>query len=317
MSKLLKLVPGLFLAFVFLFIPNPKVQAQIAEPPGQLVDLGGYQLHFQVMGKGEKTIVIEPGTGSWSLHWLTFQKALSKEFRVVTYDRAGYGWSEASPFARTAVNMSDELKLGLSELGIDGPYILLGHSYGGLVMRAFARQYPELTEAIILADAASKNQFDQLPTEVNGLLQAGKQQFRELGLKARKNELPAAYMPIDSALDANYWKAYQWSITRASYYEAMFNELDLLALTEDQALVSDPFSFPVLVISAENSFESFANVPGLPVAKSNEIWSVLQKRLLELSEDSEHMVLEGATHDLLLSAFDELKDVVSSFVNDL
>ncbi len=315
MSKLLKLVPGLFLAFVFLF--TPQVRAQITEPPGQLVDLGGYQLHFQVMGTGEKTIVIEPGTGSWSLHWLTFQKALSKEFRVVTYDRAGYGWSEASPFSRTAVNMADELKLGLSELGIDGPYILLGHSYGGLVMRAFGKQYPELTEAIILADAASENQFDQLPPEVNGLLQAGKQQFRELGLKARKSELPAAYMPIDSALDGSYWKAYQWSITRASYYEAMFNELDLLTLTEDQALVTGPFSFPVLVISAGNSFESFANAPDLPIAKSNEIWSVLQKRLLELSEDSEHKVLENATHDLLLSAFDELKDAVNSFVNDL
>lgn len=315
MNKLKKLIPGFLLALTFLF--TPQILAQVTEPPGQLVDLGGYQLHFQVMGTGEKTIVIEPGTGSWSLHWLAFQQALSKEFRVVTYDRAGYGWSEASPFARTAVNMADELKLGLSELGIDGPYILLGHSYGGLIMRTFTKKYPELTTALILADAASENQFERLPGEVGQLLLVVKQQFREMGKQARRNELPAAYMSIDSTLEAAYWNAYQNTLSRADYYEAMHNELDLLELTEEQAVFEGSFSFPVLVISAGNSFGSFAHVPGLRVAESNEIWSRLQKELLNLSKYSKQEVLEKATHDLLLSAFDQLKDTVSSFVNDL
>lgn len=302
-------------AIVWLLSATP-VHSQMSDPPGQLVDLGGYNLHFQVMGSSGKTIVIEPGTGSWSLQWMAFQKELSKHFRVITYDRGGYGWSDRSPLARTADNLVHELKLGLSSLGIEGPVILLGHSYGGMIIKAFAKTFPDEVEALIFADAATEYQFDELPPAIGSLMTFSKSQFKEMGAKARKMELPYQYMPVDSTLHRDFWEDYQRSVAKASFYEAMYNELDLLPLTYEQVKVDEPFQKPVLVITAGNSFSAFARVPNLPIDESNKVWLRLQKELLSVSTNSQQKVLEGASHDLLLTASEELKEAILAFVKN-
>lgn len=301
-----------FLSFVSVLTLYAQEKA-----PGKRVDVGGYSLHFNVQGSGDQTIVIETGTGSWSLQWMQFQKDLAEHFTVITYDRAGYGWSDPSPYARTASNIVEELHTGLQKLNVSKNYILLGHSYGGMIVKAFAKKYPGEVKAIIFADAASEYQFSKLPLMVNMVMEGGKTQFRQTGLMARGGMLSPEVMPVDSTLIQDYWDDYQVSLTKASYYDAMVNEMDLLPITYENAKIDQPLDIPVLVITAGNSFEAFSKVPGMPVEESNKVWFELQEQLKNVSSDSRQRILKNATHDLLLTAHSDLVNEVVPFVKDL
>jgi pimeloyl-ACP methyl ester carboxylesterase len=117
---------------------------QAFPPPGRLVDVGGHRLHLQVMGEQHTgpTVVLEAGLDSFSTNWHWVQSDLASSVRVVAYDRAGLGWSEPGPPPRDARQSATELHVALQRAGIGGPYLLAGHSYGGLVARVFARSVP-------------------------------------------------------------------------------------------------------------------------------------------------------------------------------
>lgn len=101
-------------------------------PPGRLVDIGGYRLHLYCTGSGSPTVVIESGWGDYSPAWGWVQPEVAKTTRVCTYDRAGMGWSDPSSDPRTAREFAKELHTLLANAGEPGPYILAGHSLGGL-----------------------------------------------------------------------------------------------------------------------------------------------------------------------------------------
>lgn len=307
----------IFLTMICWSIMVQGQQNHKVKPMGQLVDLGGYKLHFQVKGKGKTTIVIEAGAGAWSLQWLKVQEELAKVFRVVTYDRGGYGWSEPSPYARTAGSIADELHLGLKKLKIRGPYILMGHSYGGFVVKAFAKKYPEDIKALILAEAASAHQFKKFPKPVQDLLKISKQRFKQVGALARAGKLLPTHIPIDSSLQITYWNAYQQCSSKSNYYDAQYNEMLLLPQTYLESTFTQPINKPVLVITAGNSFEAFSFVPGLPVKESNKVWAKMQKDLLKVSTNSHQHVIRQATHDLRQTAPEALNRLVVQFVMGL
>ncbi len=307
-----QLITIYFFSFTIIF----SLHAQ-EKPPGQMVDVGGYSLHFNVQGSGDQTIIIETGTGSWSLQWMQFQKDLAEHFTVVTYDRAGYGWSDPSPYARTANNIVEELHAGLQKLNLSKNYILLGHSYGGMIVKAYAKKYTDEVKAIIFADAATEHQFSKLPPMVNMVMEGGKTQFRQTGAMARGGMLSPEMLPIDSTLIKEYWDNYRVSISKASYYDAMVNELDLLPITYTNATLDQQIDVPVLVITAGNSFEAFSKVPGMPIEESNKIWFQLQEQLKRVSTNSRQKIIAGATHDLLLTAYSEFLDEVKLFVKTL
>ena len=124
------------------------------KPPGKLVDLGGHRLHVNCAGKGGPTVVIENGLGDFSFDWILVQSQVSRFARICTYDRAGYAWSEPGPKPRTFAQLNLELRDALSTLGEGGPFVLVGHSYGGAVVRNFAETYPDLVAGIVFVDAA-------------------------------------------------------------------------------------------------------------------------------------------------------------------
>src|SRR5579862_883904 len=111
-------------------------------PPGKLVDLGGHHLHVNCTGKGSPTVVVENGFGDFSFDWILVQSQVSRCTRVCTYDRAGYAWSEPGPKPRTFAQINLELRDALAKLHEPGPYVLVGHSYGGPLIRNFAATYP-------------------------------------------------------------------------------------------------------------------------------------------------------------------------------
>ena len=130
--------------------PAPK-----PTPLGKMVDLGGYRIHLYCTGSGKQTVVLSPGGGDFSFAWYLVQQQLQSSARVCSYDRAGSAWSDPGPQPLTLRQEAYELELALRLSGERGPYILVGHSIGGLVARTFAEGYPDETSGIVLVDAPS------------------------------------------------------------------------------------------------------------------------------------------------------------------
>jgi pimeloyl-ACP methyl ester carboxylesterase len=130
--------------------------------PGKLVDAGGWRLHLNCTGasKGEApTVVLEAGAGDFSFDWGLVQPAVARFARVCAYDRAGYAWSDAGPMPRTMQQIVYELHTGLANAGIEAPYVLVGHSLGGLLVRMYARQYPKEVAGMVLVDSSHEDQM--------------------------------------------------------------------------------------------------------------------------------------------------------------
>jgi pimeloyl-ACP methyl ester carboxylesterase len=138
------------------WIYEPLAEAADAKaypPPGQMVDVGGYRLHINCTGKGSPTVVIEAGWGDSSASWGWVQPEVAKTTRICTYDRAGMGWSEASPQPRTAREYAKELHTLLAKANEPGPYVLVGHSMGGYTVIVYAHDYPAEVAGLVLIDA--------------------------------------------------------------------------------------------------------------------------------------------------------------------
>jgi pimeloyl-ACP methyl ester carboxylesterase len=110
-------------------------------PPGRLVDAGGFRLHLHATGRGGPVVVFDAALGGSSLSWSLVQPEVARFARACAYDRAGFGWSERGPLPRTAGRAADELRAALDRANEPPPYLVVGHSYGGLVMRIFAARY--------------------------------------------------------------------------------------------------------------------------------------------------------------------------------
>lgn len=126
----------------------------------RMVDFGDYQIHLKEAGKGHPTIILEAGLGSGLDDYDTLQTAISKFAKIVLYDRPGLGKSSESPNPRTLPVYVNELKELLQTEKNDTPYILIGHSLGGLIMRYYAYKYPEDLVGLVLIDSTPEYWFD-------------------------------------------------------------------------------------------------------------------------------------------------------------
>ena len=129
-------------------------------PPGRLVDIGTHRLHLFELGRGGPTILLEAGLMSTMLSWTELQRALAETFRVVSYDRAGLGWSDLGPMPRTADRIVDELHTLLQRAEIPPPYVLVGHSFGGLTMPLFAARFPDEVAGMVLVDPVAPAEWN-------------------------------------------------------------------------------------------------------------------------------------------------------------
>ena len=126
-------------------------------PPGQLVDVGGYRMHLYCIGERRAdtpTVILEASYPATISSWVWIQPQIAAITRVCAYDRAGSGWSDLSPAEPTMGQMTEELHTLLTHSGEPGPYLLVGHSWGGAVTQLFARAYPELVSGLVWIEAA-------------------------------------------------------------------------------------------------------------------------------------------------------------------
>jgi pimeloyl-ACP methyl ester carboxylesterase len=153
------LLLAVVLGIVYQFVGSRRDQKR-HPPPGRMIDLGTHRLHLYETGSDGPTILLESGLMSTVLSWTELQQELSKSYRVVSYDRAGLGWSELGPMPRTAERIVDELHLALEKAGIAPPYILVGHSFGGLTMPLFAARFLSEVTGMVLIDAVTPGEWD-------------------------------------------------------------------------------------------------------------------------------------------------------------
>jgi pimeloyl-ACP methyl ester carboxylesterase len=261
-------------------------------PPGLLVNVDGHPMHLQGRGPDSSgpTVVLEAGMGSFSPNWYWVQQELALRIRSVAYDRAGLGWSRPSRRPRDAQTIAAELRDALREAGLEPPYVLAGHSFGGLPVRAFADLYPELTAGLVLVDASHPDQWVRWPTphadrilEVSQRILGGFGWFGLLralhlargisaGLPARQAaELRAgAALPGFAATEAAQIRS--WSVSR--------QQLNAAAPLGDLPLA-------VLAVSEQ------------PVG--GELLTALQRELAGLTENASFEIVQGASHESVIS----------------
>lgn len=131
------------------------------------INIGDYSINYKDSGKGKYTIILEAGLGMDSETWIDIQAKLSENYRMISYDRAGYGKSDDSEAPRTIDNIAKDLKLLLDTIKAPAPYVLVGHSLGGYVIRHFIELYPEKVSGMVMIDSYHENLFKMLRASVS------------------------------------------------------------------------------------------------------------------------------------------------------
>ena len=272
---------------------------------GKLVDVGGHRLHITVQGEGGPTVVMEAGLAHISTVWTFVQPEVAKFARVVTYDRAGHAWSEHGPAPRTSRQICQELHALLANAHIEGPYVLVGHSFGGLNMYLYATMYPEEVAGLVLLDALSKDINKYTPREFRSFVLVNR--LKHL-LFARLTSLGVTrfYFQIrgvDAAQDfIVYLPREQRHATIAEYlrktFVAALQETASLQASVEQARLAPPLRDIPLVVVAHGIPEMFGGLSASAVTRIEQCWQKMQVELAQLSPSGKYVVAEKSGHKI-------------------
>lgn len=252
--------------------------AKAYPPPGQLVDVGGYRLHIHCLGSGSPTVVIVAGAGDWSTSWGgTVQREVAKTTRVCTYDRGGLGWSEAAPDPGDAAQFANELHTLLQNANAQAPYVLVGHSLGGFIVRIFAHEYASEILGVVLIDSMNPKQVTQSLSNTaaqNVSIQSWLARFGIVRLIIKLGFFPNVPEPA-------YYPLY---VRPGSLYASANEYKQLPASAAEAAAVKTFGDLPLIVLTAKLN----------PISD----WPEWQTELLELSSNSQHLFAENSGHNV-------------------
>ncbi|MEN1986206.1 alpha/beta hydrolase [Paenibacillus sp. ES5-4] len=267
-------------------------------PPGKLVEAGGYKLHIHKQGNGSPTIIMEAGSGETSLSWRDIPSELARHATVVTYDRAGYAWSEAAPTERTGANIVQELHLALQNEGIDGPYVMVGHSLGGMYARLFTQMYSNEVQGLVLIDARPED--DERNTKA--LLQQDHFKGNPPASLLSLLKLSGSFrlfpdFMLEGLVAEQDRDAFINVIATPSFFRAKEEEGSLAYTTEDAIRGQKLGSIPVRVI-ARGLPQNYAQA-GISTEVGHQleaIWQAGQRNMMNLSSDSKLIIAEQSGH---------------------
>lgn len=260
-------------------------------PAGRLIDVGGYRMHLDCRGEGSPTVVMDAGLGGSSLDWSLVQADVANTTRVCSYDRAGMGWSDASPLPRTPGHIADELHTLLTRAGVPGPYVLVGHSLAGKNMRVFALAHPDEVTGMVLVDARSEHVDALTPKAEADAFGVALAMQGTLYTLARRLGVVRA---IGASLvgEPRVSRAIAAEMVLLQTQAAAIDETtkEGLARSADDAALTDADlgSVPLTVIAAS---ASMAEIPN---------WSTAQRELAALSTQGRLVVAEHSGHAVQL-----------------
>jgi len=280
--------------------------AQKYPAPGRMVDAGGRKLHLLCKGDGSPIVVLVPGASSPSFLWFGVQDDVAKFTRVCTYDRPGYGWSGPSPSPLSLLLHAAELHTLLTNAGTDAPYVLVGHSYGGALIRVFARDYPAQVAGMVLVDSVEEG-FVLSPEQVRF--------SRENIQTARVYELEALFGLVRFQLRHSP-AVVAFAISHPGLYRERADEID--SLIAANGVMRAPGSLgklgniPLVVIRHGVKFQT--GPAGTSPEQIELRWIEAQKRLAALSTDSDLVVANRSGHEVEIDqagiVVDEINRVV-------
>ncbi|WP_426899510.1 alpha/beta fold hydrolase [Rossellomorea vietnamensis] len=244
--------------------------------PGKMVKTRNSTIHVVDSGSGPATIILEAGFSSASIDWCFVQPEIAKLARVISYDRGGYGWSRTKRQTRTVGDSLEELKEWLDLLEVKPPYILVGHSYGGMIMRLFASTYPNETKGLILVDAAHENQYienasNKSRTKKFNLLAKFGYLTSWIGIpRLMKHRVGRKY------LGPEHEKTLKYIGHTPEAYQTLYFEFRDTGKSAQQILKAEPLpaDLPVTVISAYNPAKE---------------WNENQERMVKLTQNTKQI----------------------------
>lgn len=279
-------------------------------PAGRMVDVGGRKMHIICTGRGP-SVVLESGFGGWSIDWAAIQPRIAKFARVCSYDRAGMGYSDRGPAnVASRTGTAYDLHALLERADVKPPYVLVGHSLGGIFVREFARLYPKETAGLVFVDSTHeeiaksvpKKRFDQAMSQLRQLRYArylmpfGVQRLLGLSI-SNAPELPQA--------DRAHAKAIGY---RSTSYFALYDGMKSL-VDENNAgsLKLDPIpDVPLTVIASEKNLRD---------EEFGRSWTKLQHEFLKLTTDSKYIVARDSGHFVMVDrpeiVLDAVEDVIT------
>ena len=236
--------------------PRP---APLAEGSGRFVAIGdGRSLYMECVGSGSPTVLLEAGFGANTHSWQDVQPEVGRGTRACAYDRAGTGSSVAPPGVRDARDEITDLRRLLARARIAPPYVLVGHSYGGVLARVFAHLYPSETAGLVLIDT--------------------------IGRDGRRRQLAI-------------WPRSQAPEIRRGLATAVMDGVDLAVGEAIASRVRSLGGLPLVVITAGRQ-DNFPSAPAPLHRALARLWDVMQDELAALSENSVHVVALASDHDV-------------------
>ena len=248
------------------------------KPPGRFINIGFQTMYVDCLGENKPTILVDVGIAESSASWYKIAKELSKNTRICLYDRAGYGWSDSGRGERTTATIVHELKLLVKRAEIPGPYIIVGHSFGGFTARYFAAKFPENVTGLVLVDSSHPEQIYRL----SALDNQGKKPL----ITGRDANAPADFSEFER-------KWYFLNSSRKATF-AQMAELKYFKQSAYQVKHSGPLKdIPIAVLS-----RGIAQLPELNGVSLENEWLDMQKDLLNLSKNSWHSIILNSGHNI-------------------
>src|SRR5215211_7348062 len=259
--------------------------------PGRLIDVGGHRLHLSCTGSGPPTVVLEPGGGGMSsiLGWIA--PAVARNTRVCVYDRAGRGWSEPASTAQDGAQIVTDLHTLLQRGHVPGPYVLAGHSFGGLYVLIFAARYPNEVAGMVLVDSTAPASAANpgTPSPGHGGSSNGMRRVSALVSTAARLGLGRLYArSAFGSLPPRSRDEVRASVATPSTLRSTIDEyVQATSSTEQAAALGDFADKPLIVLTAGSGHDA--------------AWSAAQNRMATLSTNSVHRTIDGASHEDLVA----------------
>ena len=267
------------------------------------MDVGGYRLHLNTTGAGAPTVILDAGWSDCSLNWCLVQPEVAKFARVCSYDRAGTGWSDGGPSPRSSLQIVRELHTLLKNAEVPGPYVLVGHSFGGGNVRLFAHEYPLEVAGLVLVDSVAEDQWTRLPESVKRLYARMQQQLRDGRPLSRFGIIRLFYLRPNPKLPVATQAADVAVRSRTPYLDTICREWELIANeSAEQVRAATPLpSVPLAVLTAgQHGDRPPPGVSAEDFARWNALLRELQANLANLCPHGVQLVVTNSTHVMQL-----------------